>query len=105
MILHEVGGEGDLGFEGGDGDFLWVEGFDEAVEFGGADGVGDFCAGGEVAFGVGVNVAGFFRWWSEDGFAGGGLEDGFWGFEVAEVVGAVEELVFPAGARTKFVVV
>ena len=95
---------GDLGFQSGgffeerDGDFLGVQGFDEAVEFGRADGVLDAGAGGEVGFGVGVNVAGLGGL-GEEGFASHGGEDGFGSFEMAEVVGAVEEVVFSAGGR------
>lgn len=64
----------------------------------------DFRSGGEVGFGVGVNVTGLAVGF-EGGLSGAGVEDCFGGFEVAEVVGSVEEVVVSAGGGVQFVVV
>ena len=89
-------------FESADGDTAAAgvgsgAGFDESVDFIAADAVEDAGAGWEVGFGVGVDVAEFGGGGGEDRFfEEEGLSDGARGFEGAEVIGPVEEVVPPA---------
>jgi len=64
----------------------------------------DFGSGREVGFGVGVDLGGEGLS-VEDGSAVDDGVDGSGGFEVAEVVGAIEEVVVAAGRGVNFVVV
>ena len=88
-------------FEKRNGDAIWIEGLDETVAFGGADSVSNGSAFWKIGFRVGIDVASL-SCLGEKRVSGDGGKNGLGGFEMAKVVGAVEE-VFGAGAE--FVVV
>ena len=88
IALFNIGAEDGWLFEEGGGNEVVVEGSD----LGGEGGLGDGAASGEVLGGEGVEIAEGLEM-GKDALSGGGSENGLGCFEMAEMEGAMKEVV------------
>lgn len=88
VSFFDIGAENGRFFEESGRDVTVFEGRD----LGGEGGLGNRASGGEVFAGVGVEIAGGVEV-GKDALTSGGTKDGLGCFEMAEVVGAVKEVI------------